>query len=556
MSCEITDQLYGQLDELYNPKNTINRMTGIDQFNIMSGPNVYQVVPPGAVDVIRQFILDPMHNKTTEKIEFIDYVLAKYGFKRFACGTNRAVYRYYEDQSFCLKVSIDRTGLTNNTDEFKNQEYLKPFVSKVFSVSNCGTIATCERVIPIRNREEFLVAAENIFDVIVNRFIGKYLLEDIGTEYFKNWGLRKGFGPVLLDYPYIYEIDINNLYCNDTSNGIPCGGPIDYDDGFNYLYCKKCGKRHMAKQIGKSLAKQLVRLKGEYNMKCIVTLEGRTFETEDRPNIDKSVKYDKSKETKPIPNRPGKFKFIVKVNGIKYGITQDGEYIELGKNGTTPKEAKHRPQMSSPMPMIRNHGHKENTHPEIDEAFSLGIKMNEEGEINKSSFINDTTTPIQVEAKISSSCELIEKTQSAEETKSVSEEKTKEYYDTSEMKTMSNEEIDKACEQAESALSFLKDIPREEDNSDTEETESENESVDTEPEEEQSSEDTNDDVNSSGWEDEVRAYGLSIDDFDRPSKLPSSDREDNRESEPEEESSEDQVEDTPKKDGTSNIQDY
>lgn len=546
----------------------------MDQFNLMTGPNVYQVVPPGAVEAIRQFILDPMHNKTTEKIEFIDYVLAKYGFKRFACGTNRAVYRYYEDQSFCLKVSIDRTGLTNNSDEFKNQEYLKPFVSKVFSVSNCGTVATCERVIPIRNREEFLVAAENIFDVIVNRFIGKYLLEDIGTEYFKNWGLRKGFGPVLLDYPYIYEIDINNLYCNDVNNGIPCGGPIDYDDGFNYLYCKKCGKRHMAKQIGKSLATQLVRLKGEYNMKCIVTLEGRTFETDDRPNIDKSVHYDKAKEAKPISTHPGKFKFIVKVNGIKYGITQEGEYIELGKNGTTPKESKHRPQMSSPMPAIRNHGHKENTHPEIDEAYQKGIAMNEK-EINKDLFVNDTvTTPIHAEAKISSECELIEKEQAEDKSEEISEEKTKEYYDTSEVKPMSTQDVDKFISATMELYGQLDNLPHESE----QETQEEEPSTESEeqPEPEETTEDPEDkseedeDIEKeideridNSWKAEIDSYGLDVGDFNRPSESFRSNDEDytsestESEDRPEEEPDvERKTEDTPKKDGTSNIQDY
>ena len=79
--------------------------------------------------------------------------------------------------------------------------------------------------------------------MIANKFIGKYVLEDIGTIWFKNWGIRPGFGPVLLDYPYLFEVDIRDLYCYDmTPLGLPCGGQIDYDAGFNILICTKCGK--------------------------------------------------------------------------------------------------------------------------------------------------------------------------------------------------------------------------------------------------------------------------------------------------------------------------
>ena len=34
-------------------------------------------------------------------------------------------------------------------------------------------------------------------------------MADIGTNFFMNWGIRPGFGPVLLDYPYVYELDGN-----------------------------------------------------------------------------------------------------------------------------------------------------------------------------------------------------------------------------------------------------------------------------------------------------------------------------------------------------------
>lgn len=331
MSNEQLSQL-NRIQELYNP-SFIPRDQMMDIFNSLSGPSVYQVLPIPVMDYLTSFIFDPKNNKTVDKINHLDRVLSDYGFKRFAAGTNRVVYRFMEDTSFCLKVAFSKSAAHNNPDEFKNQQFLKPFVSKVFSVSNDGVFATCERVTPIRNREEFVINASDIFDVIANRFIGKYLLEDIGTEYFKNWGIRQGFGPVLLDYPYIYEIDINNLYCNSTDTGIPCGGPIDYDDGFNYLYCMKCGKRHAAKHIGKAIENNIIikTIKGEIiPMKATITLDGRTFTTEDRPAVDRAINPEvvKNKPTR----RPSRFKSYIVLNGDKYGITESGEYVQLNYN--------------------------------------------------------------------------------------------------------------------------------------------------------------------------------------------------------------------------------
>ena len=78
-----------------------------------------------------------------------------------------------------------------------------------------------------------------------------------------------GFGPVLLDYPYCYELDGNKLYCNnvDMATGVVCNGVIDYDYGFNELRCPVCGKRYTAKDLESAISQRLIVVKGEYKMK-------------------------------------------------------------------------------------------------------------------------------------------------------------------------------------------------------------------------------------------------------------------------------------------------
>ena len=187
------------------------------------------------------------------KIDMMSEVLRPKGFIYMTAGTNRVVFRNDYDQSFLLKIGFDSTGINDSLREFHNQEVLKPFVPKVFDVSARGTIGLVERVHPILNRAEFTSVAGQIFDILNKKILGKYVLEDIGTDFFKNWGLRDGFGPVLLDYPYVYEIDGSKLVCNKPlPDGTLCKGLIDYDDGFNTLVCELCGRRHTAKSLAKN----------------------------------------------------------------------------------------------------------------------------------------------------------------------------------------------------------------------------------------------------------------------------------------------------------------
>ena len=187
------------------------------------------------------------------KIDMMSEVLRPKGFIYMAAGTNRVVFRNDYDQSFLLKIGFDSTGVNDSTREFYNQEVLKPFVPKMFDVSPRGTIGLIERVHPILNRAEFMSVAGQIFDILNKKILGKYVLEDIGTDFFKNWGLRDGFGPVLLDYPYVYEIDGSKLVCNKPlPDGTNCRGLIDYDEGFNTLVCELCGRRHTAKSLAKN----------------------------------------------------------------------------------------------------------------------------------------------------------------------------------------------------------------------------------------------------------------------------------------------------------------
>lgn len=247
-------------------------------------------------------------SKPKEKYAMIDSILTPRGFKKMASGTNRVTYRFLNDYNIVLKVAIDKVGLSDNGNEYKNQHLLKPFVTKCFDVSPCGTVGLFERVVPITSREEFENIAEDVFDLI-NNLIGKYVLEDIGEKFYMNYGLREGFGPVLLDYPYVFELDGRKLICNVTDPLEPlgyCGGEIDYDLGYNNLICTKCGKRYLATELksDEKSDKPKIIVKGEdIVMKCVLK---RGDEVVAKLNSEEPVSVDTIPPRKKFDKMKGK----------------------------------------------------------------------------------------------------------------------------------------------------------------------------------------------------------------------------------------------------------
>lgn len=258
-------------------RSIINRLMTpsytIDEFNFerLTAPPLFSLVTPEDVDRLRALATSvKMSSKPEEKMEKMDDIMRRRGFLRMGSGTNRLVYRHVENDEIVAKVAFDSIGMGDNPAEFMNQRKFKPLVTKVFEISPCGTIGIFERVSPITNREQFISVSVDIFEAIQGWFIGEYILADFGTEFFMNWGIRENFGPVLLDFPYIYELDGSKIFCNVPDENSPtgrCDGTIDYDAGYNFLYCTKCGAKYRAKELQKKLKKKELIVKKDFKYK-------------------------------------------------------------------------------------------------------------------------------------------------------------------------------------------------------------------------------------------------------------------------------------------------
>ena len=256
-----------------------SRMVTPDEFNfdMLSAPPILSMFTFDDINKLRWVATTPtLAAKLKEKYKYIDEIMNNRGFVKFVSGTNRISYKCLENDSIIVKVAYNKPGMGDSPRELYNQQLLKPFVAKCYESTPCGVLGVFERVQPITNREEFLSIASDVYVLLSEYIIGEYVMDDIGTKYFMNYGVRKGFGPVILDYPFLYVLDSKRIFCNKPNNkeiSNCCGGIITYDSGFNKLYCTKCGAIYKPFELAKKIADKEIILNngGKHNMKITIT---------------------------------------------------------------------------------------------------------------------------------------------------------------------------------------------------------------------------------------------------------------------------------------------
>ena len=255
-------------------------------FDDLQGPMVEDLFDAETIKSIKLAVTNPKIKFFKDKFKILAGILNPLGYILAHAGTNRVVFQPQFDDSFVVKIGLDIAGRTNNPNEIVNQKYLKPFVCKCFDTTDDGVIGTFERVVPIENLNQLWSVREDIFD-IMRAITKRFVIDDFGTEAFKNWGVRKGFGPVLLDYADMYILDKDTAYCRkpiDWHSTAVCGGELGYTPGYNKIMCKKCGGIGKAKQYkGKEKLSVYVPSRGiDMGIKCTIKVGGKTvFSTEE-----------------------------------------------------------------------------------------------------------------------------------------------------------------------------------------------------------------------------------------------------------------------------------
>lgn len=239
------DKRYIWIEGLYNALRY--RTPAEIAFDELQGPTVDMLLSQDEIEEINRLLVEKKSWNHGKKFQILDAIFKPKGYKRGDCGTNRVVYIPFWNDKFVVKVALDSAARKNMPDELVNQKYLKPFVSKCFDIDTHGNIGVYERVIPIRNLDQFWGIRDDVYNIIQS-LIKRFVIDDFGTNAFMNWGVREGFGPVLLDYADMYLIDPETLYCKAPEDWRGrtvtkyCGGRIGYTAGYNSLICLDCGR--------------------------------------------------------------------------------------------------------------------------------------------------------------------------------------------------------------------------------------------------------------------------------------------------------------------------
>jgi hypothetical protein len=269
------------IDREYTLNRLKSRSITPQEFNyeILSAPPILSMFTVEDIQQLNYIATSAKYSaKLKEKYQAIDEIMNRRGFEKLVSGTNRVAYQPVFANNFIVKVAYDTVALKDSLREYKNQFLIKPFCTKVFEVTPCGTLGVFEKVNPITSRKEYISMAADIYKLLSEFIIGQYIIDDIGTEYFNNIGFRNGFGAVVLDFPYVYEVDGKKIWCNKPNYNDPtgyCNGAIDYDLGFNKLICKRCGAVYkpfeLAKKIKYNNNEQLILESEDITMKITIS---------------------------------------------------------------------------------------------------------------------------------------------------------------------------------------------------------------------------------------------------------------------------------------------
>ena len=161
-------------------------------------------------------------------------------------GTNRYAFKM---NGFVVKVATDHDGKIDNLKEMKMAKRLFPDVTKVYEVTENGTLLVAEYIQPFQSFGEMQRYADQIRDIL-KKISQVYLIGDVGldSKNYANWGLRVGSdNPVCLDFAYIYDAKSDLFICGNCNTGSMLVPNSDYTQ----LVCPNplCGHKYNFEDI-------------------------------------------------------------------------------------------------------------------------------------------------------------------------------------------------------------------------------------------------------------------------------------------------------------------
>ena len=118
-------------------------------YDVLSAPPIYSMFSQQDIEQLHYYASSAKFSaKLKQKYEAIDKIMANRGFEKLVSGTNRVSYAPKFANNFIVKVAYDTVALNDSLREYQNQWLIRPFCTKVFEVTPCGTLGVFEKVNP------------------------------------------------------------------------------------------------------------------------------------------------------------------------------------------------------------------------------------------------------------------------------------------------------------------------------------------------------------------------------------------------------------------------
>lgn len=252
---------YYSLLDLFDKQPVVNNDISEYLRNFVKPPLRYYIPEHVLITLYNISCDSKLANNPKKRFEVQNNLLESYGFRPLASGTSRRTFYCVYDPQIIIKLGSDMIGRSDNLSEFILQRVLSPFCPKIFDVDQTGSVMLSERV-ETMTENDYKKWIKEIFAFVESYFQLGYIFEDIGLYSFKNWGLRLGFGPVLLDFPYLYQIDWNKMVCDriDPITHKKCSGQIgyNYESVMSEIICHKCNVRYSAQYLAKPITGKMM----------------------------------------------------------------------------------------------------------------------------------------------------------------------------------------------------------------------------------------------------------------------------------------------------------
>ena len=197
---------------------------------------IEQIIPQTVIRDLTNLVDDYEITDLIKRADIIKSIMEELEFEEIGCGTNRIVFIHEDYPTYVFKIALDSRGVLDNNNEFKLTNIMKSSKKQIITTNyeSIGVISIAERI-NVFTKYDMEEAKDTIMKIL--EVIGKYfILNDVGTKAYKNWGYDNDGNIKCLDYAYLTSIE------NVVRNKCTCGGQLNYTENMLDFRCTECDK--------------------------------------------------------------------------------------------------------------------------------------------------------------------------------------------------------------------------------------------------------------------------------------------------------------------------